>query len=77
VYPNGEQDNCLCRKPKPKLILDAAREYYIDLANSWMIGDRPTDVITGVNGGTKTILVRHGVPNVESERATFTAISLL
>src|SRR5580698_1123352 len=42
--PHGENSTCECRKPKPKLILDAAKEYAIDLKNSWMIGDRPTDV---------------------------------
>jgi D-glycero-D-manno-heptose 1,7-bisphosphate phosphatase len=77
VCPHGEKDNCECRKPKPKLLLDAAREFDIDLAASWMIGDRSSDVMTGVNAGTKTILVKTGVPTVESAEATFTAPSLL
>lgn len=77
VCPHGEQDNCECRKPKPKLLLDAARDHDIDLANSWMIGDRPSDVMTGVNAGTKTILVRTGVPSVECDQATVTLPSLL
>jgi D-glycero-D-manno-heptose 1,7-bisphosphate phosphatase len=77
VCPHGEKSNCECRKPKPKLLFDAAREYNIDLANSWMIGDRPSDVMTGVNAGTKAILVKPGVPTVECDRATFTAPSLL
>ena len=77
ICPHGEDAACGCRKPKPKLLLDAAKEYDIDLAESWMIGDRPTDVMTGVNAGTKTILVKSGVPTVESEHATFTAPTLL
>ncbi|HEY1645081.1 MAG TPA: HAD family hydrolase [Candidatus Saccharimonadales bacterium] len=77
VCPHGEDASCECRKPKPKLILDAASEYDIDLAQSWIIGDRPSDVMTGVNAGTKTILVKSGDPNVESSEATFTAPSLL
>jgi histidinol-phosphate phosphatase family protein len=75
--PHGPDSGCACFKPKPGMLLDAAREYDIDLSQSWMIGDRPSDVMTGVNAGTKTILVKTGDPNVESEEATFTAPSLL
>lgn len=77
LCPHGENDNCECRKPKPKLLLDAANEYQIDLSNSYMIGDRPSDVMTGVNAGTKTILVKTGVPTVESKEADYTAPTLL
>lgn len=77
VCPHGENDDCECRKPKPKLLQDAAKEYDIDLAASWMIGDRPSDVMTGVNAGTKSILVKTGVPTVESDQAIYTAPSLL
>jgi D-glycero-D-manno-heptose 1,7-bisphosphate phosphatase len=77
ICPHGEADNCECRKPKPKLLLDAAKEHGIDLAASWMIGDRPSDVMTGINAGTKAILVKTGVPTVESDLAIFTALSLL
>jgi ribonucleotide monophosphatase NagD (HAD superfamily) len=42
-----------------------------------MIGDRPTDVTTGINAGTKTILVKTGVPTVEAPEATVTVPSLL
>jgi len=77
VCPHGEGSTCECRKPKPKLLLDAAKEFDIDLTESWFIGDRPSDVMTGVNAGTKTILVKTGVPTVESDQATFTAPSLL
>lgn len=77
LCPHGEQDNCACRKPKPKLLLDAAKDYDLDLANSWMIGDRPSDVMTGVNAGVKSILVKSGVPTVESDAAIYTAPSLL
>ncbi len=77
LCPHGETDNCECRKPKPKLLLDAAREFDIEMAASWMIGDRPSDVMTGIHAGTKTILVKTGVPTVESAAATFTAPTLL
>lgn len=77
ICPHGENDKCGCRKPKPKLLLDAAAEHEIDLTNSYMIGDRHSDVLTGVNAGTKTILVKTGVPTVEAPEADFTAANLL
>jgi len=77
VCPHGEGDACDCRKPSLKLLQDAAEKYGIDLAESWLIGDRPSDVMTGVNAGAMAILVKTGVPTVESEHATATVPSLL
>ena len=77
LCPHGEHDNCVCRKPQPKLLLDAAQEFDIDLKSSWMVGDRPSDVMTGVNAGVKSILVRSGVPTVTSDQAVCTVPSLL
>jgi histidinol-phosphate phosphatase family protein len=76
ICPHVPEDNCDCRKPKPKMILDAAREFDIDLANSYMVGDRETDVLTGLNAGTKTILVRTGNSPVESPDADYQADDL-
>jgi D-glycero-D-manno-heptose 1,7-bisphosphate phosphatase len=60
VCPHHPEDNCDCRKPKPKFLLDAAREYRLDLSRCFMVGDRPSDIQTGANAGTKTILVLTG-----------------
>ena len=49
--------NCECRKPKPGLLLQAAREMGIDLSKSWMIGDGLTDIKAGKSAGTRTILL--------------------
>ena len=49
--------DCDCRKPKPGMILKAAHDYHIDLDNSWMIGDRESDIKAGKAAGCKTILV--------------------
>jgi D-glycero-D-manno-heptose 1,7-bisphosphate phosphatase len=76
VCPHGEGSTCDCRKPKPGLLLQAAAEYDIDLATSWMIGDRLTDIHTGINAGTKTILVQTG-SITEAPEATFVAADLL
>ncbi len=48
---------CECRKPKPGLLLQAAKDMGIDLSQSWMIGDGLTDVKAGKSAGTRTILL--------------------
>lgn len=47
-----------CRKPSPLMILQAAEEHNIDLSNSFMIGDRESDVEAGINANVKTILLK-------------------
>ncbi|MGM9879731.1 MAG: HAD-IIIA family hydrolase [Bacilli bacterium] len=49
--------DCECRKPKPGLILQAAKDFNIDLSNSFMIGDSESDVLCGNNAGCKSILI--------------------
>ena len=49
--------NCECRKPKPGLLLKAAKDLSIDLSNSWMVGDSLTDIEAGKRAGCKTILI--------------------
>lgn len=56
-----DQDGCSCRKPKPGLLLEAARDWGIDLKSSYMIGDRWRDVEAGQAVGCTTILVDHGL----------------
>src|SRR6266404_1062301 len=61
VCPHHPEDNCDCRKPKPKLLLDATREYGLDLSRCFMVGDRTSDIQAGINAGVPTILVLTGV----------------
>ena len=49
--------DCDCRKPKPGLILRAAKDFNIDVSQSWMIGDGKNDIGAGKNAGCKTALV--------------------
>lgn len=49
--------DCDCRKPKPGMLLKAAQDFNIDLAQSWMIGDGENDVKAGQNVGCKTVLL--------------------
>jgi D-glycero-D-manno-heptose 1,7-bisphosphate phosphatase len=49
------QDKCECRKPMPGMILDAIREFDLDIENSFMIGDKESDLLAGRNAGCRTI----------------------
>ncbi len=62
IYTCGHdytKEECECRKPKPGLILKAAEDHNIDLANSWMIGDNQSDVDAGSAAGCKTYLLKN------------------
>jgi D-glycero-D-manno-heptose 1,7-bisphosphate phosphatase len=50
-------DPCECRKPRPGMLFQAADELKINLAKSFMIGDRWRDVDCGLNAGCKTVFV--------------------
>ena len=54
------RDRCDCRKPGAGMLLRAAREHSLDLAESVMIGDSDTDVMAGRAVGAATILLRAG-----------------
>jgi len=58
--PHVAETNCDCRKPKPGMLLRAARELEIDLNRSYMIGDRYIDVRTAHAAGVRSILVCSG-----------------
>ena len=50
-------DDCVCRKPKPGMILEAARRWQLDVPRSFLVGDRWSDVAAGQAAGCRTILV--------------------
>lgn len=50
---------CDCRKPKPGMLLQAAKDFNIDLENSWMVGDSQNDILAGQNAGCHTCLVNN------------------
>ncbi len=66
MCPHGPNDGCACRKPKPTMILRAAKDFNLDLSNIYMIGDHRSDVLAGKSAGTKTILVQTAI-NVQDE----------
>ena len=48
---------CECRKPRPGLLIEAAKDLQIDLSESWMVGDRWVDVAAAASAGVRSILV--------------------
>lgn len=56
----GPVPACLCRKPAPGLLRQAARAHGIDLARSWMVGDLLDDVEAGRRAGCSTVLLDVG-----------------
>jgi D-glycero-D-manno-heptose 1,7-bisphosphate phosphatase len=59
--PTATQRDHPDRKPAPGMLLQAARDLGLDLANSWMVGDRESDVLAGRNAGCReSVLVRTG-----------------
>ncbi len=52
--------NCLCRKPKPGMALQAEEDLNIDIKKSYMIGDKVEDILFGLNIEAKSILVLTG-----------------
>lgn len=58
VCPHSYPSTCSCRKPAIGMIRRAQKKLNIDMKKSFIIGDSARDVMTGVNAGVKTILVR-------------------
>ncbi|MBY9007776.1 MAG: HAD family hydrolase [Candidatus Lokiarchaeota archaeon] len=78
--PHRIEDNCDCRKPKLKYIKEIISEYNIDIKNSWVLGDHPSDVQLGINSGSRSIylLTGHGnshLKNLEDKRINPTYIA--
>ncbi len=60
-YHAGQgQSDCNCRKPRPGMLLRAAGELDLDLAQSWMVGDRWRDIDCGHAAGCRTIFIDRG-----------------
>jgi D-glycero-D-manno-heptose 1,7-bisphosphate phosphatase len=60
VCPHDDADGCTCRKPKPGMLVETAERRGIDLAASFMVGDRWRDVEAGRRAGCRTVFLDHG-----------------
>jgi D-glycero-D-manno-heptose 1,7-bisphosphate phosphatase len=65
--PHKSEETCECRKPKPGMLEQAAREHALDLAASWVVGDRYADLEMAHTAGSRGILVMTGYGRGEYE----------
>ena len=76
-HPGKGQSDCDCRKPKPGMPLRAAKKLGIDLAQSWMVGDRWRDIDCGHAAGCRTIFIDRGYTEALKQQPDFRAKNLL
>lgn len=64
--PHAPSENCDCRKPKPKILLELIKDYGVDPDHAFMVGDRDSDYQCGINAGIKSIKIKDGydLPNL-------------
>jgi D-glycero-D-manno-heptose 1,7-bisphosphate phosphatase len=77
VCMHDDADGCECRKPRPGLLTSAAADYGIDLADSFMVGDRWRDIEAGRRAGCRTIFIDHGYDERRPDAPDLTTDSLL
>lgn len=74
---HDSDDGCLCRKPLPGGLIEAAKEYHIDLSKSFMVGDRWRDIEAGKTAGCKTFFINYRYAEKHPETPDFIVSSLL
>jgi D-glycero-D-manno-heptose 1,7-bisphosphate phosphatase len=77
VCYHQDSDNCDCRKPKPGMLLEGARKHNVDLAGSFMVGDRWRDVEAGQNAGCRTVFIDGGYEERQPARPADSAVHSL
>lgn len=76
-HPGKGQSDCDCRKPRPGMLLRAARDLEIDLGRSWMVGDRWRDIDCGHAAGCRTIFIDYKYDEALRHAPDFRAGNLL
>jgi len=76
VCGHVDADNCFCRKPRPGLLLEAARELDIDVTRSYMVGDRWRDVGAAHAAGCTAVFIDYGYDEARPTQPYMTAASL-
>jgi D-glycero-D-manno-heptose 1,7-bisphosphate phosphatase len=73
--PHELEPPCLCRKPAPGMLLEAARSRNLDLTASWMIGDSESDIQAGKNAGCRTAwLLDKNLPATEPKNEAVASV---
>lgn len=73
---HAQTANCDCRKPKPGMLMEAARELGIDLKQSYMVGDRASDIEAGEAAGCRTVFIDLEYSERRPAAPTFTVRSV-
>jgi histidinol-phosphate phosphatase family protein len=66
-YCVHDGERCACRKPKPGMLLELARDLQLDLESSWMVGDAESDAEAGRLAGCSTALLGEGLAGCEAD----------
>jgi D-glycero-D-manno-heptose 1,7-bisphosphate phosphatase len=72
----SQKENSPMRKPAPGMLLEAAEEWDIDLSESFMVGDRWSDVTAGKAAGCRTIFLNRGYQEQQPDRPNYVVQSL-
>ena len=68
VCTHAPHSGCSCRKPEAGMLLDLSERHGIDLASSYMVGDREPDILAGRKAGCMTILISDApLPGVKAD----------
>ena len=70
ICPHASKDDCICRKPKPGMLVEAADKYEVDLARSFLIGDARTDIAAARCVGVRPVMVLTGRGEFEYNKST-------
>jgi len=73
--PHSPEEHCVCRKPRPGMLLQASNEFDINLTKSYLIGDKISDIQAGIKVGCKTLLVKTGLGERELQKINQCAVS--
>jgi D-glycero-D-manno-heptose 1,7-bisphosphate phosphatase len=77
VCCHTQEERCACRKPKPGMLMESAVEWGISLADSYMVGDRASDVEAGRAAGCRTVFVDLGYTSeLKPDNASFVVTSI-
>jgi D-glycero-D-manno-heptose 1,7-bisphosphate phosphatase len=74
-HDNG--DGCECRKPLPGMLFEGARDFNVELARSYMVGDRWRDCDAGKAAGCRTVFIDHGYRERQPDNPDYRAASLV
>ena len=74
---HDDKDGCICRKPKPGLLLQASKRWNVDLKKSFLVGDRWRDIQAGEKVGCTTIYLDYNYKDIKPKNPNFTTDTLL